>query len=158
MDFHAVKNEHDAAHIGREPWRAKINRIRLISQSSSTPISSGVGRIEIRVNKSFEKSKNSGGVQNTLYPGTVLFLQGTNSVPTINGEWTVLDIDEDNRTFLIGSPNYTNSFNEKSIWLHANAENTATGEYLLWDHSNFTAGNSGTILWGDGYTSDQQIS
>ena len=156
MDFQAIKNEHDASIVGREPWRAKIDRIRLISQSSLDAISSGVGRIEIRVNKSFEKNRNSnGGVENTLYPGTTLFLHGTNSVPTINGEWKVYG-DEDTRTLIIGRPNYTNSFNEKSIWLHDNAENTATGEYLLWDHSNFTAGNSGTLLWGEGYSNNQQ--
>ena len=83
--------------------------------------------------------------QRKLGQGSIIYIEGSNSTPNINGFWHVRAVDLDNDTFIVGHPGSTNNlFGEKDIWQHAynaNRQDTNDPDFITdtaleWDHTN----------------------
>ena len=59
-----------------------------------------------------------------LGQGSIVYIEGSNSTPSINGFWHVRAVDLDNDTFILGHPG-SNLFGEQAIWENAYNANRA---------------------------------
>ena len=121
MTFAVVNNEHQSNPLAAQPWQADINRIRLVEGDDGNPddgsgdTSNGdenFNYVEIRVNRDLEVQDQHGdavidkstGEKMEFEEGDTVRISGTNSQPTVNGEWIIQGIHKNNRTFILKSP------------------------------------------------------
>jgi len=162
MTFAVIANEHSPLQLGSGPFTTRIDRIRLVDDNdgsaSEVPAGSGYnGWIEIRSTRklsvedsralSFDMAKDYRGKQ--LSNSSVVYLSGTNSVPSLNGWWHVCGVNVNDKTFVIEKAS-GNEYDEQTTIMD-NTSNTSTtpAEELKWNVSNFVAGNEGYISWGE---------
>ena len=130
LDFRVVNNEHDAAFLvgqGINYGLLNINRIRFVD-ASGTPITdfSGgavTGYIECRTseplsiptsNQLTAAGTSIDGTDKRLMNGQTVFINSTDSNPTINGVYGIYNIDVDAKTFWLMDKKST-KFNEMTF-------------------------------------------
>ena len=154
--FMVVSNEHSALQLLRPAWIADVNRIRLVDESTGDgdPLDAGnageAGYIEVRASKDLSLKFINGDKKREMELNDIVRLSSTNSVPTLNGEWKVRGINEDDRTFVLQRAN-GDTYGEKAL-----EENTAGGASIVggiikWAYNDWTDGSSGKIVWATDY-------
>ncbi|ANS04418.1 hypothetical protein [uncultured Mediterranean phage] len=149
MDFRVVNNEHDAAFLvgqGINYGLLNINRIRFVDANGSpiTDFSSPpeTGYIEVRTSEPLSVPSSNiltaagtsiDGTDKRLMNGQTVFINSTDSNPSINGVYGIYDIDVDAKTFLLMDKKST-KYNEVTF--------SSTSTVSL---SAFTAGTQGLI-------------
>jgi hypothetical protein len=123
MTFSVINNEHQANPLASVMWQGDINRIRLVEGDGGDP-DDGSGDtsngdemfnfVEIRSSRDLELQDQFNDPildEATKEPiefqeGDSVFISGTNSNPTVNGEWIIQGIHKGNRTFILKSPSH----------------------------------------------------
>ena len=144
MTFEVMSNEHVHANpVGRPEWSSSISRVEAVTTRTEfgTDITSTTNysylkihsaralRVKTgRVNKTniykdmvgyeehIHTNPNKGDPEKMLGQGTIVYIEGSNCVPSINGFWHVRAVDMDADTFILGHPGSNNLFGERSIW------------------------------------------
>ena len=147
MTFAVINNEHSSNALAKLPWKANINRMRLVDEDdgSANEVSADEdGYIEIRLDRDFEVEDQKGEVIHELKNGATVYIEGTESTPTVNGNWNIKGVNKSNRTFIVHKP-VGNQYNENSVQQHAN--NAGSSGDLQWNEANFNASSEGVVVW-----------
>ena len=134
MVFEVVSNEHEHnISAGRPSWESRIERIRgVTSRDGGTSAQSGYSFLEVTTLRSLQLKRPGidgipdewiemiGYEDSTVRPtsdkltattakqlvgqGTIVYIEGSNSAPTINGHWFVRHVNLDNDTFILAKP------------------------------------------------------
>ena len=151
ITFAVVNNEHSPLAMAKLPWRANINRMRLVDdEDGGDEVGDDEnGFIEVRCDRNLEKKDAKGNVIDTMKKGDSVYIEGTTSIPTVNGNWYIRGVNLSDRTFIIWYPS-TSSYGEGDVISHANSI-SAGGTYLQlkWNEDDFTAQSDGVIVWGN---------
>ena len=105
---------------------------------------------QVRASKDLSLKFINGDKKREMELNDIVRLSSTNSVPTLNGEWKVRGINEDDRTFVLQRAN-GDTYGEKAL-----EENTAGGASIVggiikWAYNDWTDGSSGKIVWATDY-------
>jgi len=105
MTFLVVSNEHTSSQHTRPAWLGDINRIRLVDDfdGSGDPVDENDtrGYIEIRVSRPLIIRKTDKTSKIEMEDNDIVRIMGTNSLPTINGEWRISGVNLGDRTFIM---------------------------------------------------------
>jgi len=106
MTFVVVSNEHTSLQHTRPAWIGDINRIRLVDDFDGSgdavddpPTDNGY--IEVRTSQPLSIRKTDKTAKIEMENNDIVRIMGTNSLPTINGEWRVSGVNISDRTFII---------------------------------------------------------
>ena len=149
ITFMVVSNEHSAVPLLRPAWLSDVNRIRLVDEDGDALDNSNAGQsgfIEIRVSKDLAIKHPNGQVLKKMESGDIIRLSGTNSTPTINGEWAIQSLDEDDRTFVLKRAS-GNTYGEGTLEENTGAGASIVSESLNWAYNSWTNGTDGKCVW-----------
>lgn len=149
MTFAVINNEHQSNPLASIDWQGDINRIRLVEGNDGNP-DNGSGDtsngdemfnyVEIRSSRNLQRQDqfNEPILDDNDEPiefeeGDSVFITGTNSSPTVNGEWIIQGIHKGNRTFILKSPSH---------WQPPPLLQTYYGEKELFDSGPVTIGGN----------------
>ena len=190
MTFEVMSNEHVHSNpVGRPEWEGRINRVEAVTSrvEKGVTINASAGHSFLKIHSSRALRIKTGRVngENTykdmlgyeehyalakedtpekkVGQGTVVYIEGSNCVPSINGFWHVRAVDLINDTFILGHPGSNNLFGEQTIWqdtknANRGTTNTAYGtdKPLEWETDEITEvgpdeddSADGKIYWGE---------
>jgi len=155
MTFVVVSNEHTSVEHIRPKWLGDINRIRLVDDYDGSgdavddpPTDNGY--IEVRTAQNLFTRKTDKTSKIEMENNDIVRIMGTNSLPTINGEWLVSGVNQDNRTFTLLRGN-GNEYGEQDFEANTTFANApGDGDRLsikVLDPAVWTDGTDGTVEW-----------